>query len=278
MSVASEDAEFIQNSAAFPRRKAGFRNEFASEKIRHFREPCLSWIIISPSHPGEAAPDSGFYEKLRQHLVDIAFDQRVSELCEPLYWVTYLETDLRIDPVVYFKMLMIGFLENLKNERAIAARCSDSLSVRRLLGYGPSTRMPGEGELRAIRDRLEPRIYEEVLDLTLRALRSHGLLDGVTISAEIIENNANLRGLISRNTEYVFRSYFDELTRKPPVAPPNPKVTDLPVSTSSFRPAVAATRESIFYETSDDAHQARWSRLISGRGRVRLKKRSFRLW
>jgi transposase len=233
--------------------------------------------MISPSPQGEAAPDSGFYEKLRQHLVDIAFDQRVSELCEPLYRVTNLETDLRIDPVVYFKMLMIGFLENLKNERAIAKSCSDSLSVRRLLGYGPTARMPGDHELRAIRDRLEPRICEEVLDITVRALKSHGLLDGATISAEIIEDNANLRGLISRNTEYVFRTYFDELTRKPAAVPPDPKVTDLAVS-ATFRPTVAATKEGIFYETGDDNHQARWCRRISGRGRVPLKKRSFLWW
>ena len=32
-----------------------------------------------------------------------------------------------IDPEVYFKMLMVGFFENLASERAIAARCADSL-------------------------------------------------------------------------------------------------------------------------------------------------------
>jgi transposase len=278
MSVISVNAELVQNSAAPPRRQPWFWKEFVSEKFVIPLKFDLTWIMISPSRQGEAAPDSGFYEKLRQHLVGITFDQRVSELCEPLYWATYFKTDPRIDPVVYFKMLMIGFLENLNSERAIAARCSDSLSVRRLLGYGPEARMPGERELRAIRDRLEPRIYEEVLDLTLRALKSHGLLDGVTISPEIIEDNANLRGLVSRNTEYVFRSYFDELTRKPPVVPSNPEVTDLAVPTSSFQSALAATREGTFDETSDDPHQARWCRRISGRGRVQLKKPRFRWW
>ena len=90
---------------------------------------------MSPSSQGEAARDPGFYGKLRQHLTEIAFDRRVSDLCETLYWTTYSETDLRIDPVVYFKMLMIGFFENLSGERAIAARCRDGLSVRALLGY-----------------------------------------------------------------------------------------------------------------------------------------------
>jgi hypothetical protein len=78
-----------------------------------------------PSREGEQPPDPGFYEKLRQHLTQIVFDQRVSDLCEPLYWRTYLDTNVRIPPVVYFKMLMVGFLENLSSERAIAARCSE---------------------------------------------------------------------------------------------------------------------------------------------------------
>jgi len=41
-----------------------------------------------------------------------------------------------IDPVVDLKMRMVGFFENLRSERAIAARCEDSLSVRAVLGYG----------------------------------------------------------------------------------------------------------------------------------------------
>ena len=148
---------------------------FGLGKIGHFSQICLSWIMMSPSREGEAAPDPGFYDRLGQHLTKIAFDQRVSDLCEPLYWTTYLDTGLRIHPVVYFKMLMIGFLENLRSERAIAARCSDSLSVRALLGYGSKEVTPGEPELGAIRHRLEPQMYEEVLDIMLLALKSHGL-------------------------------------------------------------------------------------------------------
>jgi Transposase domain (DUF772) len=224
--------------------------------------------MMFPSREGEQPPDPGYYEKLRQHLTQIVFDQRVSDLCEPLYGRTYLDTNVRIPPVVYFKMLMVGFLENLSSERAIAVRCSDSLSVRALLGFGSNEATPGEHELCAIRHRLESRVYEEVLDIILLALKSHGLLDGGTISPEIIEENTNLRGLIGRNTEYVCRSYFNELSRQPPVVPPSPKAAELPVSTPSYRPALASPREGISYEKSDDDHQARWCRRISGRSRV----------
>ena len=221
-----------------------------------------------PSREGEQPPDPDFYERLRQHLTQIVFDQRVSALCEPLYCGTYLDTKIRIDPVVYFKMLMVGFLENLSSERAIAKRCSDSLSVRALLGFDSKEASPGEPELCAIRHRLESRVYEEVLEIILLALKSHGLLDGETIGPEIIDENTNLRGLIGRNTEYVCRSYFNELTRQPRVVPPTTKAAQPGVATVSYQRALSAPREGTFYERSDDDHQARWCRRIAGRGRV----------
>lgn len=225
--------------------------------------------MMSPSRQSEPDPVSGFYDKLRRSLAEIAFDKRVSEICEPLYWTTYPETDLRIDPVVYFKMLMIGFLENSSSERAIAARCRDSLSVRALLGYGPTERTPGEHELCAIRDRLEPHIYEEVLEMIVASLKLHGLLDGGTIVQEIIEENANLRGLINRNTEYVCRNYFAELTKQSPLIAPSQTAAELVAPKISYRPTLAATREATLYENNDD-HQERWCRHLSRRGgRVR---------
>ncbi|MCX7869075.1 MAG: transposase [Terrimicrobiaceae bacterium] len=66
----------------------------------------------------------------------MGFAQKVWELCEPSYREASRGGRPGIDPVVYFKMLMVGFFENLPSERAIAARCEDSLSLREFLGYG----------------------------------------------------------------------------------------------------------------------------------------------
>ncbi|HWV58231.1 MAG TPA: transposase, partial [Longimicrobiales bacterium] len=83
------------------------------------------WIATSelPSTPVNA-----FYRRLDHELTRSGFGDKVQALCE------YCETDLSrggrpgIDPEAYFKMQMIGFFENLPSERAIAARCADSLS------------------------------------------------------------------------------------------------------------------------------------------------------
>ncbi len=76
-----------------------------------------------------------------------------------------------IDPEVYFNMQMIGFFESLASERAIAARCADSLSSREFLHYALHERMPDDSSLTVIRQRLSPEVYEQVFGLILLALK-----------------------------------------------------------------------------------------------------------
>ena len=80
--------------------------------------------------------------------------------------------------VVYFKMLMVGFLEDLPSERAIAARCGDSLMIRRFLGYDLDEDTPHHSSFTVIRQRLSKEIYQAVFDIILEGLRAHGTREG----------------------------------------------------------------------------------------------------
>ena len=51
------------------------------------------------------------------------FARQVRVLCGPAYCEESRGGLLGTDPVIYFKMLMVGFFENLRSERAIAPRC-----------------------------------------------------------------------------------------------------------------------------------------------------------
>ena len=103
--------------------------------------------------------------------------------------------------MVYFKMLMVGFFENLCSERAISARREDSLSVRAFLGYGLEESTPDHSSLSVIRQRLGPEIYQGVLEVVLMALKAHGLFKGrhLGIDSSVIEANACLVILVHRN-------------------------------------------------------------------------------
>jgi transposase len=119
----------------------------------------------------------GFFRQVEEVLAEIGFVEEVHRLCRAAY---SQRSDGRpgIDPVVYFKMLMVGFFENLPSERAIAARCEDSLAVRSFLGYGLEEATPDHSSLSVIRRRLPAEVYQAVFELILKALKECGLLKG----------------------------------------------------------------------------------------------------
>ena len=163
----------------------------------------------------------GFYSKLNEHLAAMDFAREVWALCAPAYCEESRGGRPGIDPVVYLKMLMVGFFENLRSERAIAARCEDSLSVRAFLGYGLEESTPDHSSLSVIRQRLGPEIYQGIFEVVLAALKAHGLFRGrhLGIDSSVIEANASLRTLVHRNTEEAYWEYVKELAAKEGVDP-----------------------------------------------------------
>jgi len=111
-------------------------------------------------------------------------------------------------------MLMVGFFEDLPSERAIAARCADSIAIRQFLHYELAEATPDHSSLSVIRQRLDGPIYEAVFTLVLAALPAHGLLRGrnVEIDSSVMEAHASLRGLVNRNTGEAYWEYVKRLT------------------------------------------------------------------
>jgi transposase len=167
------------------------------------------WVA---THQLVQSPKSAFYARLDDTLESFGFPDKVRALCGPAY------KDNRagrpgIDPVVYLKMIMIGFFEDLPSERAIAARCADSMSIRSFLNYSLEEKTPDHSTFTVIRQRLGLEIYQQIFTLTLQALREHGLLRGknLGIDSSVIEANASLRALVHRNTEEQYWDYVKRL-------------------------------------------------------------------
>ena len=161
-----------------------------------------------------------FFQRVEEVLAQMGFSEQVHRLCRPAY---SQRADGRpgIDPVVYFKMLMVGFFENLPSERAIAARCEDSLAVRAFLGYGLEEATPDHSSLSVIRRRLSAQTYQAVFELILKALKDCGLLKGryVGIDSSVIEANASLKSLVERNTEGAYWDYVKKLAQAAGIDP-----------------------------------------------------------
>lgn len=171
------------------------------------------------------ATASTFYRKLDETLDAIGFTAGVREICLPAYAEAAKGGRPGIDPAVYFKMLMIGFFENLPSERAIASRCADSLSLRAFLGYSIEEATPDHSSLSVIRNRLGAEIFQAALELVLSGLVAHGLLKGrhLGIDSSVIEANASLRELVHRNTEEQYWEYVKRLAAEAGIDPDDTK-------------------------------------------------------
>jgi transposase len=160
-----------------------------------------------------AATPGSFYQKVNATLEAMGFAREVWKICAPAYAEASRGGRPGIDPVVYLKMLMIGFFEDLPSERAMASRCADSLSVRGFLGYDLAEATPDHSSLSVIRQRLSLEQLEAIHVILLQALRRHGLLQGkrLGIDSSVIEANASLRALEHRNTEEGYWDYVKRL-------------------------------------------------------------------
>ena len=171
-----------------------------------------------------ATPDQ-FYRRIDRTLERMGFAQEVWTICEPAYADPSRGGRPGIDPVVYLKMLMVGFFENLPSERAIASRCADSLSIRGFLHYSLTEATPDHSSLSIIRQRLSTEQLGAIHGVLLRALHEHGLLRGrkLGIDSSVIEANASLRALEHRNTAENYWDYVRKLAAEAGVDPTDPK-------------------------------------------------------
>jgi transposase len=164
----------------------------------------------------------GFYKKLAAVLEAMNFAAQVHAICEPYYKMGGSSGGRPpVDPAVIFKMHIVGFLEGIGSDRGIAARCADSLTIRRFLGYSLTEQTPDHSSFTVFRQRLDHDAFQAVHRLVLEGLKKHGLLRGkhLGIDSSVMEANASLSGLVSRNTEEGYWDYVKKLAQEAGVDP-----------------------------------------------------------
>ena len=158
-----------------------------------------------PKPPGHV-----FYRKLNRLLAEIDFDSKVEK--------RYAEKQGRpsIPPDVYFRMLVIGFLEGIGSQRGIAWRCSDSLSLREFLGPSLTESPPDHSSLTRVRDRLPLQVHEQVFQMVLQLAGLKKLLKGqaVGVDATTLEANAAMKSILRKDTGEDWNDYLRRLIRE----------------------------------------------------------------
>jgi len=154
-----------------------------------------------------------FYRALERLLQAEGFDAFAEQTCRAFYAPTRGRPS--IPPGVYFRMLLVGYMEGIGSERGIAWRCADSISLREFLGCGLSGNPPDHSSVSRTRRRLSVEAHAAVFAWVLEKLRDSGLLVGKTlgVDATTLEANAALRSIVRRDDGTGYEDWLVELAR-----------------------------------------------------------------
>jgi transposase len=128
-------------------------------------------------------------------VVDLAF---VRELCAGYYSRTGQPS---IDPVVLFKMMLLGYLYGITSERRLAEECALHLAFRWYLGYDLDEPTPDHSVLSKARARHGQAVFEAFFQRVLKLCSEAHLLQREKIFADstLVIANASLKSLVSRD-------------------------------------------------------------------------------
>jgi transposase len=105
-----------------------------------------------------------------------------------------------IDPVVFFKLQLVLYLEGLRSERQLMRLAADRLSVLWYIGYGLDESLPDHSTLTRIRERYGLETFRRFFDATVEQCIEAGLVWGKEfyIDATKVQANASLDSMKTR--------------------------------------------------------------------------------
>src|SRR5512133_1893934 len=141
----------------------------------------------------DLVPDDHFYRRL-EAVLDLSF---VRELVAPLY-----ENGGRpsVDPVVFFKLQLVMFFEDIRSERQLMRVVADRLSLRWYLGYDLFEPLPEHSSLTRIRERYGLLVFRRFFERIVEECIEAGLVWGEELffDATKVEANAPMESRIPR--------------------------------------------------------------------------------
>jgi transposase len=149
------------------------------------RKPEPALFVASPELYRHI-PRDHFYSRL-ETVLDLEF---IYELTRPLY-ADEKKGRPSLDPVVFFKITLIGFFENILYDTELEYRLADSLTLRKFLGYSLDERTPDESTIRKTRHRMPEEAFDKVFRQVLDQCQQAGLLKGRAVGTDSTKIDAH---------------------------------------------------------------------------------------
>ena len=136
----------------------------------------------------EHIPKNDFYRILKS-TIDLSFIKSKTKSC-------YASKMGRpsLDPVVFFKIVIVGYLENICSDRALERMINNRLDLRFFIGYDLDEKVPDHSTICKTRQRIPTEVFEDVFNHILLLCVKEGLVDGEfqSIDSAYITANASI--------------------------------------------------------------------------------------
>ena len=135
----------------------------------------------------DRVPQHNFYRRLKE-VLDLDF-------LYPLTKGHYGDSGQKsIDPVVFFKLCLVGYLENIISDRKLIDHCSMRLDILYFIGYDIDEPLPWHSTISRTRQLFPESIFEKVFTKVLKLCIEKGMVGGHTqaIDSAPVKANASM--------------------------------------------------------------------------------------
>lgn len=138
----------------------------------------------------QRVPEDNFYRRLRK-VLDLHF---LYDMVRPYYGK---EGQKSIDPTVFMRIMLVGYLENIVSDRQLIDHIALRLDLLFFIGYDIDEALPWHSTISRTRQMLPHAVFEEAFDRVLRLCIKNGLVTGHTqaVDSAYIKANASLDSL-----------------------------------------------------------------------------------
>jgi transposase len=171
---------------------------------KHYSEKLFKQFQLS-----DRVPADNFYRRLKQ-VLDLHWLYKATKN----YYGT--EGQQSIDPVVFFKLMLIGYLENLGSDRRIINAVSLRLDMLFFIGYDIDEPLPWHSTLSRTRQLYGEDLFKQLFKNVLKQCIDKGMVAGVrqVMDSVAVKANASMDSLIEKEILEDASTYADELKKE----------------------------------------------------------------
>ena len=168
---------------------------------KHYREQLFKTFQLS-----ERVPEDNFYRRLKD-LLNLRWLYKETKQ----YYGT--EGQQSIDPVVFFKLMLIGYLENLGSDRRIISSVSMRLDMLFFIGYDIDEPLPWHSTLSRTRQLYGDDVFKKLFKQALKQCIDKGMVAGrrQVMDSVAVKANAAMDSLVEKEVLDDSDDYTNEL-------------------------------------------------------------------